>query len=206
MMKHLTVTPENFEESQVRLALDMDSTLADSEALVYELMDTDHTPEDQESWEWPHEQFGADQFLGAFAEAWADNWYRIEPTEESTHLRWAVEALNQWYKVDIVTSQPDDPAVSAGKKAWLEYHEIPYDEFVTVPPSRTKANLGYTVYVDDKPALPARVNGSGAKVYLVDRCYNEDADGHYDRVRTVSDVAREEYKLTGETEVMGPTP
>lgn len=167
-----------------RLALDMDSTLAASMNTVFDHIDADATYADVETWDWPIEQFGADAFLGGFDTVWTEKWEQIEPLEDDVAT--VIETFAAHYGVDIVTAQPDHEGVTEGKAKWLEAYDIPHDRLVTVPRDESKADLDYDVYVDDKPALPSRVDD--AVVYLYDQPYNRDADGIYKRVETLEDA------------------
>lgn len=169
----------------------MDSVLADSSEIVYRILDTDYGVEDQETWEWPHDKFGTDTFLGAFGTAWTDYWKAIRPMEEA--LPATVAELGDRFHITVVTSQPDDDEIVHGKKMWLDRHGIPRDGFRTVGKGETKAALNYDVYIDDKPALPQRVAelNPDARMFLRDRPYNQGAVGPYTRVESVEDALRE---------------
>lgn len=166
------------------LALDMDGVLAATKATVFDEMGVDEDPETLPSWHYPVEKYGPDRFFGAFDTVWSDRWRDVQPAEDS--LAGTVSELDTVFEVHVVTTQPWNDDVTAGKKCWLDYHGIDYDKFVTVPRSQSKATLGYTTYLDDKPSLPKEVNQRmGGKVYLRDHSYNEDALGDYTRVPSV---------------------
>lgn len=181
--------------SKPRIALDMDGTLARSKERVFKCIGEDVTYEDIVSWDWPMEQFGAGRFLGGFTTAWSQQWQHIEPWEPT--IGDTVSELRDRFIVDIVTAQPDNTSIIDGKKAWLETNEIPYADFVTVPFDVSKAELGYDVYIDDKPLLPSAVDelNPEADVFLRDQPYNQNADGIFTRVgsvRLAADIIRGE--------------
>lgn len=172
----------------LRIALDMDGTLADAIDTVFQHMGVDATQDDVTSWDWPVEQFGADAFLDAFDYTWANKWQDIAPAENRLYN--TVRELVTDFHVDIVTAQPNHDGVTNGKRQWLDQHSIPYNEIVPVPRDKTKADLDYDVFIDDKPHLPARVNAKqpDATVLVRDRPHNRNAAGEYVRVQMVADA------------------
>lgn len=169
------------------LALDVDGTLAKSKPRVFELMGEDVSRDEMVSWDWPIEQFGADRFLGAFADVWSLYWAEVEPCEKD--LKTTVRVLKEFFNVHIVTAQPDDRNIVKGKHCWLEEQGIAWDDFVTISRDRSKGDLYYDVYIDDKPSLPQNCSDD-AHVYLIDQPYNQDAPGEYTRVDSVKEAAQ----------------
>ena len=169
----------------MKIALDMDSTLAAiSTATMAELGDEDRTYDDIETWNWVIDEYGGDTFFDQFFEIWSERPETIDPLEDN--LDDTVSRLRDLGKVHLVTNQRDSDAVTEGKMQWLDSHGIEVDEFVGVEPGRSKAELNYDVYIDDKPALPGNLNGE--KMYLRDHPYNREAPGDYVRVNSVKDA------------------
>jgi 5'(3')-deoxyribonucleotidase len=174
------------------IALDFDSTIADTRVVAYDLMlgdDHDQDPHQATSWDEPIERFGAPKFLSAMWHSWTLRPMDVPVMEN--HLPETINRLQEDYEVDIVTAQPDHMGISEGKQNWLEEKKIPYDNFVTVPPSQSKATLGYDCYIDDKPDLPEEVAKNRKRksdCYLIDWPYNQDADGDYIRVSDVHEA------------------
>ena len=170
-----------------RIALDLDMTLAGSILTVFEYAagtNHDYGYGDIESWEWCIETFGSDDFYEGFSQTWDTSPIEVEPMEPG--LSRTVGRLHSAYSVDIVTSQPDESSLIEGKKEWLKNEEIPYDEFITVSPNETKADLEYEIFIDDKPELPLQADS--ADIYLRDHRYNRDAEGEYTRVGSVAEA------------------
>lgn len=163
----------------------MDGVLASSKEVVFDVIGEDVEHDDMISWNWPVEQFGADTFFGGFETAWIKHWPEIRPAENG--LPGTVAELHDVFDVDVVTAQPDDQSIIDGKKAWLWNYGIPFDDLVTVPTDRSKSELGYRYYIDDKPSLTNEV-GSGQTMYLRDQPYNQNATGDYHRVSSVAEV------------------
>lgn len=177
-----------------QLALDFDSTLAATSEVAFDLIlgdDHDYGYEDIESWSWMLDEFGTNRALSALWHAWTLRPMQIRPLEEN--LSQKVSALHSKYNVHIVTAHPDHQGISHGKKAWLDAHGIGHEDFVQVPMDQSKADLGYDVFIDDKPALPANCDSS-QKVYLRDQPYNRDAEGDYTRITSITDALKKEAK------------
>jgi len=177
-----------------RVALDFDSTLAATRETAFELLagpDHDYVPEeDIKDWTWGFREFGKEAYLSAVWHVWTIRPLEVPPLETG---QWrAVNKIRSLFDVDIVTAHPDQKWISKGKKAWLREQGINYDKFVVVDPDKSKAELGYDIYIDDKPALPAEVNqkNPSASTFLVDWPYNEDVDGEYTRVDSVDEARR----------------
>lgn len=176
----------------MRIAVDMDSTLAATAETAFKLMGRDargYSYNDFKSWDWPLEEFGANRYLEAIWSAWT-----LRPTEvplmEQFTPDWMHKLNEMWEQVDVVTAHPAGRGISDGKRDWLDYCGIEYDNLVQVDMDQTKADLDYDVYIDDKPALAERVNKirPHAQVYMYDQPYNRDAPGDYHRIETLEEV------------------
>lgn len=183
------------------VALDVDGTLAKSlvtTAQRIEGEDTDITYDDFEDWDWPVERWG-NEFFTEIDNVWRMDWMKVDPLENGLNrtTRRLVSAgvsdfdPNRRLRTHIVTSQPMDVRLSQGKKHWLERHGIRYDSFVPVDRDKfvRKGDFlsQYDIVIDDKPTVPERV-ADGTRVYLRDQPYNQDADGDYIRVDSVSEA------------------
>lgn len=176
-----------------KIALDHDSTLAATATVAFDLIhgpNHDYTYDDVESWSWGLDEFGAERYLSALWHAWTLRPLWVPTLEDD--LSNTVADLREEYTVHIVTAHPDHPGITEGKKRWLRFNGISYDDFVVVPARSTKADLDYDYYIDDKPALPERVQElrPTSHVYLRDQPYNRDiVDAeHVTRVHSVAEV------------------
>jgi 5'(3')-deoxyribonucleotidase len=173
------------------LALDFDSVLAATQHVAFDLMlgpDHDYSYDDIEDWEWGFRQFGKNRYLSALWHAWTLRPSEIEPMEEN--LSQKVAALHSKYNVHIVTAHPDHPGISEGKQQWLAEHGIGHEDFVVVNMT-SKSELGYDVFIDDNPNLPPECDDDQT-VYLRDQPYNQDADGDYIRIESITEPLRAE--------------
>lgn len=172
------------------VALDHDSTLADIQPVAFDLLhgdDHDYDTEDVESWEWGIEKYGADRYLTALWHAWTLRPDDIDPCEDN--LAETVSLLRDVARVHIVTAHPDQQGITEGKEYWLEKHGIEYDEFRPVHNGRSKADLDYDRFIDDKPQLAENINDHQV-LYLIDRPWNQDVQtrDNVHRVDSVSEV------------------
>lgn len=185
----------------MRIALDHDSTLAATTSLAFELLDVDDKYDypDISSWEWGIQQFGKDPFLHALWHAWTIRPTDVPLMDESVPR--TVNTLTDYAEVDIVTHHPSHEGISAGKKEWLLDNGIGYDDFVVVDGIEDKVDLGYDIYVDDHPELPAALEDSDALPIVYDQLYNRDIDASHKRIDRLSDafpiVLRRKGALSG---------
>lgn len=145
---------------ELQIALDLDSTLAKTCDVAFDLLcGPDHKYDygDILSWEWPLDEFG-ERYLHAMWFAWVLRPLDIEPWESD--MADIVADISQLGEVNIVThhDKPYNEMIDAGKKEWLAHHGIEYTEFVSVH-ERNKLELGYDVYIDDKPSLATDIDG-----------------------------------------------
>lgn len=172
-----------------KLAVDFDSTLANTQSVAFDLLcgdDHNYSLEDIESWTWGIDEFGKDAYLNALWHTWTIRPLEAEPMEE--HLPQKMAALHREYEVHIVTAHPEQAGITHGKRRWLSEKSIPYEELHAVPMDVSKADyFDYDAFIDDKPTLPVNKK-AGQTVYLRDAPWNQDADGDYIRIESVADV------------------
>lgn len=178
----------------MRIAIDMDSTLAEVTGPTYERMGVHDITHDDIT-EWDHSDidtpYHVSDWVEKLHEIWANDPLHF-PLNDETVVH-SVQALYAHPKstVEVVTQQPKNERVLDGKAVWLAEHNIPYDDLVGVPMDMSKAELDYHVYVDDKPSLPSSVQElcPQSTVYLYDMPYNRDAQGPYTRVEQLQGAA-----------------
>jgi 5'(3')-deoxyribonucleotidase len=175
-----------------KVAVDMDSTLAATWEMAFELLegpDHDKSYDDLEYWDWGVDEYGHPRFLNALWGAWTIRGDDIRPMESGVAN--VVQSLHGEYEVHIVTTHPDREGINESKQDWLDSQGIPYDDFVPVPMGESKGQYGYGYYIDDKPGFAERVP-DGSMLYLRDQRYNrhietEDYE-NVERVRTVAEA------------------
>ncbi|MDB9247408.1 hypothetical protein PN419_00100 [Halorubrum ezzemoulense] len=182
--------------SDLRVALDVDSTLAATSETAFDLLGVggEYSYGDIESWTWGLDTFGEAAYLNALWHAWSIREHDIEPTEPN--LRDKTAALTPLADtLDVVTAHPQDGlmGVDEGKQRWLKRHEVFYDEYNSV--EGNKHELDYDVYIDDSPRLAERVvEHDAGEMLLYDQPYNRDDNiavdpSEYKRVWSLSDAA-----------------
>ena len=185
----------------MKIACDFDSTLANTRVVAFDLMfGRDHNRdltngESLQSWDAPLEMFGSEKFLSAMWHSWTLRPFEVPILDKDIPI-WMRALQKSGHTVDIVTAHADHMGVSKGKREWLDRQGIQYDNFVRVPPNKTKAKMDYDCYFDDKPSLPSKVNehNPDANVYLIDWPYNQNAEGQYTRVPDVISAISKEIK------------
>jgi len=176
-------------KAQMKISLDVDSTLAASSLPVFEeLAGENHgyTYDDIERWDWGFDEFGKDEYLGAFHDVWSERPLDVPPMEHG--LAETTAFLSKDHRVDIVTAKPTEESVSEGKKRWLDEFDITYDNFVEVHYDVPKTEYDYHVYIDDKPTLPSNRTGDEI-IFIRDHRYNRNISGKYRRVNSVAGAA-----------------
>jgi hypothetical protein len=170
--------------SEPRVAIDLDSTLANTLAVACELIGYEYQPTFS-SLEDPIDQFGEAKFLNAVWHAWTIRPERISPTEPLISLTTEhLHALSE--QLDVVTAHPQREilGLDENKRQWLHDHDIAFDEYRSV--AGDKHELGYDVIIDNNPNLPERAAETDVTVLLYDQPHNRDADGEYTRIESLS--------------------
>lgn len=162
------------------VALDVESTLADINAPFLEIYNdrygTDHHRHEIDSWEWVIDELEDGEYMAITEENWRYRPLDIPPCELA--LGWTIEKLARIARVDVVTARTgvDEEIID-----WMAYHGIHqgehYDEFVAVHRDETKADLGYEVFIDDKPGLADELHFEQVQLLPV-RSYNRGAIDH----------------------------
>ena len=173
----------------MRVALDLDSTLAATSLTAFELMDVDYTYDDIDSWSWGTDKFGTARYLNAMWHSWSIQPNSVPPMEGG--LRQTTKDIYEVAdQVDIVTAHPDGMmGVDEGKQAWLEDYGIFFDEYISF--DGPKEDLDYDVYIDDRPTLVDGVEGTDSMILLRDHPYNRGISLPKEaiRVKSVRDAA-----------------
>jgi len=104
---------------------------------------------------------------------WSDaKWREVPPTEDC--LSWKVRRLMLYGRVDIVTVIPEN--LVPNSKRWLEYHRIPYQDYVRVLDGMKKSDLDYNVFIDDSGLTAEQLKGSDKIMLLYDQPWNRDVN------------------------------
>lgn len=160
-----------------RVAIDVEGVLADIHRVFIrefnEEYDATYSFEDIDTsrWEWVGELGGFSTFMSITDEAW-ETPETIPPLESGIgpEIRRLADA---GYEVDIVTARQ---GVDEHIQWWLSDHDITdYDQFHAV--SHTKAEMGYTFYIDDRPGLADELS-EGQHQYVRSHPWNRSISPH----------------------------
>ena len=74
-------------------------------------------------------------------------------------------------QVDIVTAR--ERSTDSFVKNWLNYHDISYDNYVSVIDGPMKADLDYDIFIDDSPLNTIKFLENNKKVILYSQPWNQ---------------------------------
>ncbi|MCS6768438.1 MAG: hypothetical protein RMJ59_05005 [Candidatus Nitrosocaldus sp.] len=176
---------------RLRIAVDVDGVLADiiSVWLAHynRRNNSSLTKEQIERWDfWKSIGYSADEFYAELAVCW-NEWLNVPVMERG--MAGSIAMLRRLGRVDIVSAQIASDQV----KRWLEYNNIPYDDYVSVARGADKADLEYDAFIDDSPTNAKRISAMGKLVLLYDQPWNRyiKDDGRYIvRVKSMDEAKR----------------
>ncbi len=97
------------------------------------------------------------------------NWDTIPPTEEN--LSSVTNSLSNLGQVDIVTAR--ERSTDSFVKSWLNYHNVTYDNYVSVIDGPMKADLDYDIFIDDSPLNAEKFLKNNKKIILYSQPWNQ---------------------------------
>jgi len=113
------------------------------------------------------------------------NWKSLPTTEEN--LSFTTKNLSTTGQVDIVTAR--EHSTDSFVKNWLNYHDISYDNYVSVIDGPMKADLDYDVFIDDSPLNAVKFLENNKKVILYSQPWNQHISNHkLDRITNLSEA------------------
>lgn len=172
----------------MKIALDVDGVLAD---VIVSWINYSNTirPEINKhqitSWEfWKDFQIDRFNFYIELGSCWK-NWITIPATEKN--LSSITKSLTDLGQVDIVTAR--ERSTDSFVKSWLEYHDISYDNYVSVIDGPMKADLDYDVFIDDSPLNAEKFLKNNKKVILYSQPWNQHiSDNKIHRISNLSEA------------------
>jgi 5'(3')-deoxyribonucleotidase len=176
----------------MKIALDVDGVLAD---VIKSWLSYSNTIRPKISkheitdWEfWKKLQINRFDFYEELSSCWK-NWYSIPPTEEN--LSTITKNLSNLGQVDIVTAR--EKSTDSFVKNWLTYHNISYDNYVSVIDGPMKADLDYDIFIDDSPLNAAKFLKHNKKVILYSQPWNEHMSN--DRIHRITNLSEVDNKI-----------
>jgi len=172
----------------MKIALDVDGVLAD---VIKSWLNYSNTIRPKISkheitdWEfWKKFQINRFDFYTELSSCWK-NWKSIPVTEEN--LSTITKNLSNLGQVDIVTAR--EKSTDSFVKNWLTYHNILYDNYVSVIDGPMKAKLDYDVFIDDSPLNAEKFLKNDKKVILYSQPWNEHmSDDRIFRITNLSEA------------------
>ncbi|QDI88822.1 hypothetical protein Nisw_04450 [Candidatus Nitrosopumilus sp. SW] len=172
----------------MKIALDVDGVLADviqswlnyNNSIRREIQKHEIT-----DWNfWKKFKINRYDFYSELSSCWK-NWTSIPPTEEN--LSSVTKNLSDIGQVDIVTAR--ERSTDSFVKNWLEYHDISYDNYVSVIDGPMKADLDYDVFIDDSPLNALKFLENNKSVILYSQPWNQHlTENNIYRISNLSEV------------------
>ena len=156
----------------MRIALDVGGVLADVilSWINYSNSIRPHISKNQVTdWEfWKKFDIDPFDFYSELSSCWK-NWQSIPTTQEN--LSDLTKNLSTLGQVDIVTAR--ERSTDSFVKNWLNYHNISYDNYVSVIDGPMKADLDYDVFIDDSPLNAIKFLENSKKMILYSQPWNQ---------------------------------
>ena len=172
----------------MKIALDVDGVLADvikSWLILNNKKRSRILKEEIKNWDfWKDFQINRYDFYEELSMCWKD-WLSIPPTEKN--LSSVSNNLSHFGQVDIVTAR--EKSTDNYVKNWLKYHNITYDNYVSVIDGTMKADLDYDVFIDDSPLNAMKFLENRKNVFLYTQPWNNHiSDNQIKRISKLHEV------------------
>ena len=156
----------------MKIALDVDGVLADV-IISWLKYSSSVRPKIEKyqiiNWEfWKEFKIDPFDFYAELGLCWK-NWMSIPKTEPE--LSSVTKSLSDIGQIDIVTAR--ERSTDNFVKSWLDYHDISYDNYVSVIDGPMKADLDYDVFIDDSPLNAEKFLKNDKKMILYSQPWND---------------------------------
>ena len=176
--------------AEMKIALDVDGVLAD---VITSWMNYNNsirqkiTKNQITNWEfWKEFQINPFDFYAELSLCWK-NWMSIPTTENN--LSTITKSLSNIGQVDIVTAR--ERSTDSFVKSWLDYHNISYDNYISVIDGPMKADLDYDVFIDDSPLNAQKFLKNNKKVILYSQPWNHQiSENEIPRISNLSEAVK----------------
>ncbi len=170
----------------MKIALDVDGVLAD---VIESWLNYSNTirpkisKNDITDWNfWKKFEINRYDFYKELSSCWK-NWNSIPTTENN--LSFITKNLSNIGQVDIVTAR--ERSTDSFVKSWLNYHDISFDNYVSVIDGPMKADLDYDVFIDDSPLNVSNFLKHNKRVILYSQPWNKHISE--DRIHRISNLS-----------------
>lgn len=176
------------------ISLDVEGVLANTHERMLKIYNEEHgteyTFEDIDDWDWVRDEIEFSEFMEIVRRGWNITPRQVRAFE--SHLGEVAHNLTHLGELDIVTERL---GCKVGMREWFEEHGITeYNQLRTVNPGTSKADLGYDIYIDDKPHLADEISDEQI-VCLIRRPYNTHKRASQDGVMKAETVHEASVKL-----------
>jgi hypothetical protein len=156
----------------MKIALDVDGVIAD---VIQSWLNYNNsirqkiTKREISDWDfWKKFKINRYDFYAELSSCWKD-WSSIPPTEENLSI--TTKSLSELGQVDIVTAR--ERSTDSFVKNWLVYHDISFDNYVSVIDGPMKSDLDYDIFIDDSPLNALKIIQQKKKVILYSQPWNQ---------------------------------
>jgi len=156
----------------MKIALDVDGVIAD---VIQSWLNYNNsirqkiTKREISDWDfWKKFKINRYDFYAELSSCWKD-WSSIPPTEENLSI--TTKSLSELGQVDIVTAR--ERSTDSFVKNWLVYHDISFDNYVSVIDVPMKSDLDYDIFIDDSPLNALKIIQQKKKVILYSQPWNQ---------------------------------
>lgn len=178
----------------MKIALDVDGVIAD---VIQSWLNYNNsirqkiTKREISDWDfWKKFKINRYDFYAELSSCWKD-WSSIPPTEENLSI--TTKSLSELGQVDIVTAR--ERSTDSFVKNWLVYHDISFDNYVSVIDGPMKSDLDYDVFIDDSPLNAMKIIQQNKKIILYSQPWNMNiSENNIPRITNLSE-AIEKIKL-----------
>ena len=156
----------------MKIALDVDGVIAD---VIQSWLNYNNsirqkiTKREISDWDfWKKFKINRYDFYAELSSCWKD-WSSIPSTEENLSI--TTKSLSELGQVDIVTAR--ERSTDSFVKNWLVYHDISFDNYVSVIDGPMKSDLDYDIFIDDSPLNALKIIQQKKKVILYSQPWNQ---------------------------------
>jgi len=181
----------------IRVALDVDGTLADTMAIWLDNFNKNQngkfkkrlTSDDISHWNfWMALGLDVSEFYKTLSDCWSLRWAEVPLVENDAPS--SIDKLRSIAKVDIVTAR--DGLTHKFVKKWLAEKNIFYDSYVGVGGGIDKARLDYDFFIDDSPENALEIVSMQKRLLLYDQPWNKHIrHPKISRISKIHDAIRE---------------
>ena len=185
----------------MRVAVDFDDTIADMStvacAVLSEMVGKEIKKKDWTDWDMNNLGIPKEKFFEAIRLMCEKGLYRQVPFVSPSCLPTLKTLAEAGFILDVVTERQSKQRRTV--LDWLKVNKVPYNTLVLVRIGKSKAALGYDVYVDDNPIQAVKIAKTGKVCLLYDQPWNRSLEENERiiRVRSWDEVMDKLFEMRG---------